>query len=153
IHSAAFWLVLAGNALWLCSLLFKGSDKRWILAVVGAFIVCIGVGSGRIPFYQKKDVGHVSRGDPADINTPRIARVLPRYEVVLGAANIEMRYTLDSPLSTMGLKMLHGYHTSMSKQELAVFDSMMSDAYLQKRPEGTVLRSFSFGYYRTFLDG
>jgi hypothetical protein len=153
IRSWGFWLVLAGIGFWLGAMLLRGTFRfRSALVVVCAMAICVGIGTSRLPFYRPADVAHVTRGDAADINTPRVSRLLPGTEYLLGAANVEMRFAMDSPLSTLGLKMLTGYHTSMSRQELKVFDTLVSDYHLKARDHGA-LHTYSFGYYRTFLDG
>jgi hypothetical protein len=145
--------VLAGIGFWLGAMLLRGTFRfRSALVVVCAMAICVGIGTSRLPFYRAGDVAHVTRGDAADINTPRVSRLLPGTEYLLGAANVEMRFAMDSPLSTLGLKMLTGYHTSMSRQELKVFDTLVSEYHLKARDHGA-LHTYSFGYYRTFLDG
>ena len=155
VRTLSFWLVLGGNALWLVVILLriKSSAKAaWTMA--GAAAVCLGMSWSRVPTYPASEIAHVVRGDAANINTPRVARLVPGTEYLLGAAKVEMRYVLDSPLSTLGLKMLNGYHSSMSSPELKVFDSLVSDQYIRARDgEAYVLRAYSFAFYRTFLDG
>ena len=153
IRSSGFWLVILGIGFWLGAMLLRPSYQ--VPARAGG-----GVRAGDLrrhrhqpaAFLSIADVAHVTRGDAADINTPRVSRLLPGTEYLMGSANVEMRYPMDSPLSTLGLKTLTGYHTSMSKPELKVFDTLVSDYHLKAREYGA-LHTYSFGYYRTFLDG
>jgi hypothetical protein len=153
VHSSAFWLLLAGNAVWLGALLLRKADRlKATLIIASVLATFVGMESGRLPFYRPEDASQITRGDPADINTPRVTRLLPGTEYLLGAANVDQLFVIEAPLSSLGLKMLNGYHTSMSKQELKVFDALVSEHHLKARQNG-ILRTFSFGFYRTFLDG
>jgi hypothetical protein len=153
VRSSAFWLLLAGNAVWLGAMLLRKADKlKTPLIIASVVATFVGMESGRLPFYRPEDVAQINRGEPADINTPRVTRLLPGTEYLLGAAKIDQLFAIEAPLSSLGLKMLNGYHTSMSKQELKVYDALVSDYHLKARQSGQ-LRTFSFGFYRPILDG
>jgi hypothetical protein len=154
VGSFPFWVVWGGNALWLGALLVrKIPNLRGILIFAGAAAVCLGMTAGRVGFYKPKDVARIPLGNPADINTPRVVRLLPGTEYLVSANNLpDMRFVHDAPLPTMGLKTLTGYHTSMSKRELNAFDSLVSDQHLHARETG-YLRMYSLGFFHVFLDG
>jgi hypothetical protein len=156
VKSPGFWLILGGNVLWLVAFVpgaFRSFKRAAVLA--GAVSICIGMGTSRMPFYAEGDVSRISCGDLADINTPRVVRLVPSAEFFffsnLQNRSVEIRFVHDSPLSAMGLKALTGYHTSMSRQELMVFNSLESEGYLDARDKRT-MPGLSFGLYHCFLD-
>ena len=105
----------------------------------------------RLPFYRIADVAHVTRGDAADINTPRVSRLLPGTEYLMGSANVEMR-TRWIRRCPRWAQDAHG----VSHLDVEAGVESLRHAGFGLSPQGAeygALHTYSFGYYRTFLDG
>jgi hypothetical protein len=153
IKSTGFWLVLGGNSLWLVGVLLpKKIPFRPALIAIGAFAICAGTGTSRLPFYLAKDISRIPNNDVFDVNAPRVARLVPNIGLIF-EVQVGSRYVNDAPLRTFGMKTLTGYHTSMSKQELRVFNSLASGDYLQMETEDPLNAVLQLRGMYVFLDG